>query len=553
MSFSADKARPLRWLVAAPFSPAPSGRVQLASGERFGNLMSKVGPQATVELADGLGSGTSRSITLSFDRPRDFRLSEVIKRVDVLAKLTKIASALSSDGNTAAAIKQLESVVGKGGLVRAVEQIAAGEEPTPVRAATPAPVPTQAPPAEEPKGGGGSAIDAIFSKAEVAAEPTKSDATRVAKSGLDAFIGAIRQSRTGSKAPLKASSASARAREAARLIRRAAEATAMDLLASPTIAPLEAAWRGFRMVVSSSPGADELLVDMLDTGTDRLIGDLEARLDAEPMDRPDAIFVGISVDSPDTLRALAELGQRRLVPIVVEVPEEVTGAGLDDRVDLLPVPEAWETLRDLPASAWLCAVSNPVVLANEEADEARRVVFGSPVWGLAAMVSASVGQTGGPGQVFGRAGALVAPASYDLEGGQGGHSLATERSTSVDRQRALADRGVLVVGSERGTDRLRLAAAPMVNTGSEHDVQLPGRILAGRANRLVRAIRDELPPQATNQEVAARVAAASSNFLPRGAGGVALEVRTDRDGNLEVDASIGAGLAGAAIKFSSDL
>lgn len=554
MSFSAEKARPLRWLVAAPFSAAPSGRVLLASGERFGNLMSKVGPEATVEIPDGLGSGASRRVTLGFSRPRDFRLSEVIKRVDVLAALSTIATTLGAKADLDAALRELRKTLGDGELVQAVERIAAGE-PVEQPAA-----PTQAPPSEspaqsatteaEPESSGGSAIDAIFSKAEVSQAPKQNDAAKAAKSGLNAFIGAMRKARATTPTPAKSASATARARDAAQLIRRAAEAAALDLLAAPAIARLEAAWRGFRMVISSSPGAEELLVDMMDTDVERLLGDVEARLDAEPMDRPDAVFVAISVPSPQLLRSLAELGRRRLVPIVVEVPDAVSGAWLDDRTDLPPMPEGWSELRDDGASAWLCATTNAVVLANEEADGTRRIVFGSAVWGVASMLSASVGQTGGPGQIFGRAGALVAPASYGLDGGQGAHSIATERLASVDRQRALADRGILVLGSEKGTDRLRLAAAPMIHTGAEDDMQLPGRVLAGRANRLVRAIRDELPPQATKQEVAAQLAAASTNFLPRGPrGAVTLEVRKDG----QVDASIGAGLAGAAFKFSSDL
>ncbi|MCA9655283.1 MAG: type VI secretion system contractile sheath small subunit [Myxococcales bacterium] len=554
MSFSVDKARPLRWLVAAPFSSAPNGRTLLASGERFGNLMAKVAPAATVEIPDGLGAGSSRRVQLTFERPRDFRLSEVIKRVEVLSSLTKIAGTLADKADLDAAIRSLRAKVGDGDLVKAVERIAAGEaaEPPP-RPAAPAPTQSSAPASEPEPSAGGSAIDAIFSKAAVAPTPAQADASTVAKSGLDAFIGAMRKSRGTTPVPSKSSSAASRARDAARLIRQAAEAAALDLLAAPPVARLEAGWRGFRMVVSSAPGADELLVEMMDTSEERLLGDLQNRLSAEPMDRPDAVMVAIPIPSLDGLRSLAALAQRSLVPIVVEVPDAVTGAWLDDRSDLPPVPDAWAELQADPAAAWLGAVSNAVVLANEEADGTRRIVFGSPVWGLASMLSASVGQTGGPGQIFGRAGALVAPASYGLDGGQGSSSIATERMASVDRQRALAERGVLVVGSERGTDRLRLAAAPMVRSGGD-DVQLPGRILAGRANRLLQAIRNELPPQATNQEVAARLAQASSNFLPRGPrGAVALEVRTDAQGNLEVDASIGAGLAGAAFKFSSDL
>jgi hypothetical protein len=86
------------------------------------------------------------------------------------------------------------------------------------------------------------------------------------------------------------------------------------------------------------------------------------------------------------------------------------------------------------------------------------------------------------------------------------------------------------------------------------DLQLPGRILAGRAARFARAVRDELPPHATDQEVAARLAEASTNFLPRSPrGAVALQVRTDEHGKLGVEASISAVLAGASFEFSSDL
>ncbi|MEX1362835.1 MAG: type VI secretion system contractile sheath small subunit [Nannocystaceae bacterium] len=552
-----DKARPLRWLVAAPFSAVPAGRVQLASGERFGNLMAKVSPQATVEIPDGLGRDATRTVTLGFERPRDFRLVEVIKRVDALSRLTKTAKQLASDADFDAALRQLRATVGDGELVQAVEQVASGQP-----AAAPSPpsststsTPAAAPAPKDPESSSGSAIDAIFSKAEVPSGPTPGDVTTAAKSGLDAFIGAMRQARSSTtKAPVKSASQAARAREAAQLIRRAAEATAIDLLATPAIATLESAWRGFRMVISSSPGAEELLVDMMDTDTSRLLADLEAHLAAEPLDRPDVVFVAVPIASTELLQALAALGERSSVPIVAEVPYDTSGAELDDRTDQPPMPDAWAELRSLTSTQWLCAASNAIVLANEEADGTHRIVFGSPVWGLASMLSASVGQTGGPGQVFGRAGALVAPASYLPSGKQDGHGIATERTVSVDRQRALADRGVLALGSERGTDRLRLAAAPMVHTGGDDDLQLPGRLLAGRTSRLVQAVRNELPPQATNQEVAARLADASTNFLPRGPrGAVALEVRTDADGNLQVAASIGAGLAGAAFKFSSDL
>lgn len=555
MPHAVGQARPLRWLVAAPYSVPPSGRSTAASGERFRTLMSKLGPAATVELPNRLGEAHDRTLTLEFQRPRDFRLVEVIKRVDVLCRLWDVADELERHGKVDGALAKIRTCVGEGDLLDAVKHLVEGRPAAAAPAMTTTPQTADRAQAEAPAAPAGSALDAIFGKADLAPSSPGADVTAAAKSGLDAFIGAIRTK--GDSPSAKSASGKAVAHGVAQLLRRTAEATALDALAHHAVAGLESTWRGLRMVVSESPGADALAIDLLDTDVAELVARLRPHLDVGPMERPDAVFVAMVVAAPDTLRMLAELGERYSVPIVVEVPDAVTGALLDDGEEQPPAPEAWTELRALDASQWLCAASNAVVLANEEVGVTRRIVFGSPVWGLAAMLSASVGQTGGPGHVFGRAGALVSPASYDL--GEG-HTIATQRLASVDQQRTLAERGVLVLGSERGSDRLRLASAPTVHKGDNrgrhgiYDLQLPGRILAGRATRFARAVRDELPPHATDQEVAARLNEASTNFLPRSPrGAVALQVRTNEDGKVEVEASISAVLAGASFEFSSDL
>jgi hypothetical protein len=546
-------------MVAAPLGVPPTGRFAAASGERFRALMSKLGPKAIVEIPDGLGQAQRRTVELEFRRPRDFRLLEVTKRVDPLGRLWDLADELDRNGKLDTALAKVRASVGEGQLYKAVQQVIEGggaPQPAPVAAPAAAPAPADAPaPVATPAApAGGSALDMIFGKADLA--PSQDDAAAAARSGLDAFIGAIRNkgdAPTGSANPTRDRGV---AKRVAELLRRAVEATALDIMATPTIALLESSWRGIRMVASESPGSEDLALDLLDIDAAGLVARVHLRLDVDPMDRPDAVFVAFPIAAPDVLRSLSDLHERYMVPIVVEVPDAVTGSLLEDRAELPPVPEAWTELRRLPASQWLCAVSNAVVLANEEVGVTRRIVFGSPVWGLAAMLSASVGQTGGPGQVFGRAGALVSPASYDLgQAPHAGQTIATERVASVDQQRALAERGVLVLGSERGSDRLRLAAAPTVYAGGgSQDLQLPGRILAGRAARFARAVRDELPPHATDREVAAHLAAASTNFLPRSPrGAVALQVRTDEHGKLNVEASISAVLAGASFEFSSDL
>lgn len=546
-------ARPLRWLVVAPLSAEPSGRVVAASGERFARIMAKIGPAVQAEIPDGLGQDANLSVSLAFERPRDFRLAEVIKRVPMLEQLTTIADGITRRGAVKGAESEIRKAVGDGELLRAVTALSeTAEAPAKAPAAAQAPDKPAAPsPAPEPKPSGGSALDAIFSKAAVS-PPPEADASAAAKSGLDAFVGAMRKG-DASTTRRASRTEKSRATDVATLIRDAVRATALDLMASPSFAQIEASWRGFRTVVAAAPGADDLAIDLIDSDHADVVSRIGARLDVPPMDRPDAVFVACPVGDVATLAQLAALAEQRSVPIAVEVPEATAGARIDDDPDLPEVPDAWSELRSSSSAAWLCACANRIVVANEEVGPTHRIVFASPVWGVAAMLSASVGQTAGPGQIFGRAGALVGPASYGLDA-DGSETIATERLATIDRQRALASRGVLALGSERGSDRLRLAAAPMVSGGRTEDAPLPGRILAGRAARFTQAVRDELPPHATQQEIAARLTEAATNFLPRSpAGAVALEVRTDPDGKLGVDGSIGASLAGASFSFSSDL
>jgi len=168
------------------------------------------------------------------------------------------------------------------------------------------------------------------------------------------------------------------------------------------------------------------------------------------------------------------------------------------------------------------------------------------------MAAASVGRSAAPGDIFGRSGMLVAPAAHDTDVQGEARTIPTRAFCSVTRQRELATRGVIALGSEPGRPELRLAAAPTIGRPPE-DPQLPGRILLGRATRLVRALRDELPAGAGSADLDRALAEASATFLPKSGGaGVALRVKMD-DGKVAVDGSIGAALAGAAFKFSSDV
>lgn len=512
------------------------------AGERFATVMGKLDPRVDIDVPDRLGDQPTRHVELALPKLTAFRVSDVIEAVPQLHALWDLAGRLAKTGDADAA-RQVESRVGPGRLARALRG-----EPASVPASEPA-FPAEGssaettPDAEPSAATTGDPVDAIFGRAEVAPPSTASEV----KSGLDAFIGAMRSAGVSSatRSPDRAA-----AKSAAETIREAVRATAQDILASGATRRLEVAWRSLRMIVSAAPGSDDLGIDLLDATHSGAIAALDGLLDGPSLARPDAIFFTDPVDDPRTLGDLAELAARHHVPITVEIPGELAAADVGSET-LGEIPEAWAELRARSGARWLCAVINPPTLVHEPAPD-DRLGFGGAAAAVGAMAAASIGRTAAPGDVFGKSGMLVAPAAHETDVQGQRLTIPTAHFCSVTRQRELASRGVTALGSEPGRPELRLAAAPTVGSGAD-DPQLPGRILLGRAARLVRAVRDELPPGAGSADLDRALAEASATFLPKAGGaGVALRVKMDGD-KLAVDGSIGAALAGAAFEFSSDV
>lgn len=532
-------SRPLRWLIAAPLSPTPAGRRIGVSGERFTTVMSALAPAATVAVADRLGADATRSFSITLARPRDFRTRELVAKLEPLPALSAVAERLAKDSNTAAAITKIRALVGNGRLVDTLE----GREPAPAAK----PIAAASSTAKSTALSQGSATDVaddddpIFGKASLS--PTSAPGPAEAKNAVGSFISAMRSS-----APVRTATATSTGRESADAIRQAVEATARDILAAAPVAGFERAWRSLRMVMASCPNADDLAVDAVDSNLDGLLAALTGPLSADPWHRPDAVFVVEPIADAETLRALADLADQSRVPIVVEVAPALIGFAPDSDT-LLEPPPVWSELRDHSAASWLCACVGTPVLAHET-EGGDRTVFGGATAAIAAIAAASVADSGVPAALVGRDGALVAPAAHSVEAHGHAQTIPTETFIAYRTQRDLAQRGVTALGSEADSDRIRLAATPMV----AGEMALPARIVAGRAHRLAVAVRQALGPGASAQALEQALEEASGVFLPRvGAGDVTLRVRDIASDGATVDASIGAVLAGASVSFSSDV
>jgi hypothetical protein len=516
---------PLRFLFVGRFTSSPSGQRVTVSGERMADVMARLDLKATVEIPDHLGTAPVRRYEVELGSARALRAADVVAATEPLRALTEIATALVRPGGALGlddAIAKVRALVGDGPLVTALAALQPTSTATPPAAANP----STAAPAPAPSSGS-AALDAIFSQADIA----QPDVVAAARSGLDAFIGAMRKGK-----PAAAGKPTQPAHRASVLLLDACEATAAEVLAAEPAAAIEVAWRGLKMVLAESPGHARLAIELLDTTSLAALGDAIAA------QSPDAIFM---LESPTDLAGhgdLAAIAAEHRVPVVAPLSSELLDAGAS------PL-SAWVALRRNEATQWLCAVTNDVVLAAETTRVGPRVVFGPSVFAVAAMLAASLRRDGTFGDAFGRAGVLVAPAVWVADASRGStRNLPTRASLVPDAMRTLFDAGIAAMGVEPGGERLLAVGAPMV--AAAEGPSLPGRILVGRAVRAATAAKAELvadPGAAAVQDALLRAAA---TVLPDGPPGACTLRGTVNGRDLDVVAELSAHAVGRPVRWS---
>ncbi|MDB4930997.1 MAG: hypothetical protein JWM10_3481, partial [Myxococcaceae bacterium] len=296
--------------------------------------------------------------------------------------------------------------------------------------------------------------------------------------------------------------------------------TALDLLRSPEVSRLESAWRGLKLLVDQCPENAGMAVEVIDVAPDGVVDAVRAALPEVPEDEaPDAIFVLDAVDDPAKLQELANLGADNDIPVVAGVTHALFGqkdafavsARIEDDDGALPA--AWKELRADEASRWLAVVSNRPVVRTEGSGAARRVVFGSPVAALGAMLSASYHKSGAFARIVGPTGALKAAGSYELPTGRdAGNLVPTEAFYSIRAQSRLAELGIIGLGSGKNSDAIILSSMPTARKGDDL-VPLSAQVLTGRVVRFARWVLAQLPPGAEEPEVKLMFEQAAAVFL----------------------------------------
>lgn len=480
------------WLVAGRFGLGARGKTLTLTRADFNEALEKRGLSVTATIPDRVGAGDTRAVTLKIGSLKDFTLKNVIASVPELGELLAKSEAISKLKDPSAG--DLEGILGKGKLL---DSLHAALEPA-------------AAPVGGAAGGASGDAEAIFEKGAVQ--------EKSAKSAIDMFVRS-----TSSSSRTKAKPAARQLRD---LVEQAAYGVAADVLRAPEVEAVEAAWRGLRFLLSECPKESGMRVILLETDPAHLVEDLAARERGDDIDEPDCVFVPHDFDAAPPILALAELAEQELIPVVVGVSPRLFAAehpqALPDAFEALErarndeLPEwaaRWDELRMSEATRWVCAVANRVALHVEGAGEAKRALFASGVWAVAAMTAASYRTTGGFARIFGKAGSLRAPATHTIEKGPYADSAApTEAFYAIQPCETLAKNGLLGVGSARNSDALTLLKAPMVR-GSTDAVPLPAQILTGRVVRFASWVKPQLPEGCDSKTANDIFTSAASVFL----------------------------------------
>ena len=216
--------------------------------------------------------------------------------------------------------------------------------------------------------------------------------------------------------------------------------------------------------------------------------------------------------------------------------------------------ETWTALREDPCGAWLAVAHNPVVVAHETLDAGPRTVLAPATAGVAAILSSSLADGGTLAAAVGRWGWWWRrrPTTSIWRARAGSRRSPPPSSATSRACRGSPTPGWSPSGARPVRDRFFVVAAPTVAAGPDTGT-LPARILAGRAARLARAVRDRLPPDASEAELTAAFEQASGAFLPGGPSGAVRLTPTRVAGKLQVDVELSPRLLGGALSLSFEL
>ncbi|MCY0992711.1 hypothetical protein OV203_36565 [Nannocystis sp. ILAH1] len=518
MQPSTSNAPRLRFLVAGPLSPRPSGRRGRILLADLAERLTQSSLALDVDVGPALGAAGELKIKAKFSRFRDFSVAEVVQQsLGELHRLRERLVAPSARPRSDELLTTVARIAGRGPLHT---ELAA----------------CFAPPSEKPaQAGGGDLVEELLARGSA---PSKS----AASSAIDAVV-------RGSVQSTPAGGAAEPSRAAHAVLSAALARAATAVLADPTLRAAELRWRALRLFLGQCPRDQDLDVELLDVDAARLPAALAELAELDPLARPDAIFLLDPLTSLTDAAALAEVAADLHAPVCAEL---ALGRADTAAIAAQDLGDEFAALRDDPASRWLALAVNGPVLAAETTPAGERVVAGGAALAVAALLATSL-RLGGTFAQLGRDADLRAPATRSFKHGQEDIPIGTAAPCSADDQLALARQGLVALASPQQSDLLTLAGTPTVHR-SEETTTLAGQLLVGRTVRFALWVRGRVPAGASPEQAADAVTHAAALMLLPGTPlrprfGAAI-VQGESGPALKIGASFPAALTGAPVALS---
>lgn len=525
MQVSTNSSPRLRFLVAGPLSPRPSGRRGRILLADLAEQLSQHQLALQVDVGPVIGAAGPLIVKAKLSRFRDFSAAEVIQQgLGELHRLRERLLAPSGRPRSDELLAAIARITGRGPLHAELTACFA-------------------PPPAQPDPGGGDLVEELLARGAASSRSA-------ASSAIDAVVrGAVKTTPTGVDVEP--------ARAAHACLSAALARAALAVLADPIARAAEVRWRALRLFLGQCPRDQDLDIDLLDVDNAALPAALAELGDLDPLARPDLIILLDPLAALADAAAIADAAADLHAPVVAELTPTALGlastAALATHIDRdLELGDAWDALRNNPSSRWLALALNGPVLAAETTAAGERVVCGGAALAVAALLAASL-RLGGTFAQLGRAADLRAPATWSFKHAQEDIPIATAEPCSSDAQLALARRGLVALGGPQQSDLLTLASCPIVHK-SDDASSLAGQLLVGRTVRFALWVRERVPAGAGADEAADLVTRAAALMLLPGTPirprfGAAIS-RGEGGPELKIAASYPAALTGAPVALS---
>ena len=421
---------PLRVMIAADFSGGEGRRATApfaVSRESFKEILAEREPGCTIEVHNHLSrKPATRFFRVSVQDLKDFTPAALAARVPELNLVRELVEQLEALRKKRTGPAEVQAA-----LDRCAEMDALAEPMRLCREAlegkaSPAAAGSRCAAAASPKDDADDAVARILGMVDAPVAPDPGQEDQRVKSAVGSLISKV----TGSRGRSGTVDASPLGRAAA----RARDVLADQLYAimhHPQFQSLESTWRGLRALVDRTNFRKGATIELLDTDREALEDALAraARAELDGISEVALSLIGLDFAMDNTTRDLELLGrlgeqaERLQVPLLTSVGHRFFG--LDEAPEAARLPYMgrfmeqqqyikWNSLRGKDCSRWLAVAFNRFLLREpygekdrdagglaEDVSRVDQLLWGSPVWAVAALVTGSHLRTGWPTEITG--------------------------------------------------------------------------------------------------------------------------------------------------------